>query len=1217
MRGSVVASVVVTLAAAAPAGAASSIVIGPGRDASVAVDDAGTAHIVYNDTAAADQRLQYCRLPARATACTGPQTITLPGNTTIRPHVFTEGGVVRILAYRYGFATGPFGQDILLTSSDGGASFGTPISVGTLEADDAVAGPGAGISIASAARATSPSYQRVPTDGSAAVAGSARLSQTAPYHTSVGLSEGRTAVVAYDNGAVRPEAAYSVHDGGDPHDATSWSSGLLGSGAVMRVAGGPSGVFVMTDATQRDATHQLEVYELGEDNRFPQNGQAASASQAAGFDAATLVQDPSGVLHAVFANGTRLFDNAAPGTTAFGEPAQLVTDTEFRGLQAAAGRDQAGLAVWHTGGGEVHASRLVSTARSPSTKTYDLRAKGLEVTQGVQTQNPAFVGGELPSLFPAATPENPLPQRRFGSVRYRGVRLAAYSKTVVRFFADATAAGSEGEAKARGVIGVLRGFAGDRELPGSPLIAETGARELTNGGCACVTAAERADARAAYNFTLPLEWTASGNVHLTLRGELRQPTQILLPFAKARPQRARTAAVARARECANCEGNNRFTLTDIAFTPTPTVVIAPVRMLIGGQADLPDPEKVFAPALNLHPGGERFSILPYQANLDVSTEAGWTPASPECKVYVEKDKFGDCKNDAYFRRVGEWDRAQGGLSDMAIGLNTQERGVASRSLFNLPYGNPDLTATPEEVSARPIAVVDTGRPLSSVGHELGHLLGRIHASQACGGNGNDWPPDQVGYVDGVGLDRSRRTSDPGAPYRIVTGKPPGAGNCSDNDPPGCGGAEPEHYFDLMSYCGTEETDWIAARNWEVEIATLNRFGQRVGFDTRSFPSVPVPYVSATLTRAAAIKRLHVDALLSGGGAVITDIGPARRSAPEAEHSAYSLVTLDRQSAVLSTTRMATTSGHVEGGGAFEQLSADVPFSPQLGAVAVMQADTVLASRLRSAHPPTVRVTAPGRAATIKRRALVRWKGADADGDPLTATVAYSGDDGRTWRTIYAGPSRGRAALPGSYFAASRRARVLVRVSDGFDETGASSERFRARGVPPVVRITSAGTARRLLNTSTLVLSGEAFDDASQPITGRRLSWFAGKRRIGRGPRLATADLTPGRQRIRLVARDRSGRTGSASVPVRVIATRPQVLSLSGPKRIGRAARAITLQIAVSVRARLTVNHRSFAVGSTPRRVRIPIRAGRKPLALRLRLSAGGRRAAVPLSFPRR
>jgi hypothetical protein len=1193
--------VTVALATASPAGAASPIVIGPGRDASVAVDAGGTAHVAYNDNATADQRVHYCRLPRGSTTCGSAQTLTLPGSTVSRPYVFTEGGTVRILAYRYGFPSGSFGQDVLLTSTDGGDHFGQPVSVGTLQADDAVAGPGAGISIVSAAQSNSPAYQLVPTDGSAAAVGYAKLSESAPYHTSVGLLEGKTPVVASDDGTAK-RALYSVYRGGDLHDPGSWRGGLLNDGAVSQVAGGPAGVFVLNDVTARDGGHELRVYVLGDNNEFSRGSGGVSA--APGFAAATLIEDPGGVLHAVYAPGTRLFDVAAPGTTEFGRETELVTDTEFSGLRAAAGIDHAGVAVWHTGPGEVHATRLVSTASSPATSTYDLRAKGLEVTQGVQTQEPAFMGGELPSLFPAPTAETPLPERRFGNVKYKGVQLAAYSKTVVRFFADATGA------RASGVIGVLHAYHGDRELPGSPLLAENGSRELADGGCACVTAKERANAAASYDFTLPLEWTVSGNVHLTLRGELRQPTQILLPFSKVKPR------AARARECAKCEGNNRFTLTDIGFLPTPTVVIAPVRMLTGGQADLPDPAKVFAPALNLHPGGERFSIEPYQANLDVSAEAGWTEASPECKKYVEDKHFGDCKNDAYLNRVWRWDHAQGGLSDMAIGVNTHERGAASRSLFNLPFGNPDLTATAEEVSARPVAVVNTSRPLSSIGHELGHLFGRIHASAACDGNGNDWPPDQVGYVDGVGLDRSQRTNDPGAPYRVVTGKPPSKGNCSGASPPGCGGAEPEHYFDLMSYCGTEGTDWIAARNWQVEIGTLNRFGQRVGFDARSFPSTSVPYVSATASRAATVKRLHVGALVSAGGAVVTDVAPSAHPAPEAKQSPYSLVVADGAGAPLSSTRMSATGGHVEGGGAFTELSADVPASAAAGSVSVVQDGAAIATRPRSAHPPTVRVIAPAGGARVARQATVRWVATDADDDALTATVAYSRDDGRTWRTIYSGPDQGKALLPGAYFSGSRRARVLVRVSDGFDETGARSARFRAKGAPPLVRIHSAGTAARLLNTSTLVLSGEGFDDASQPITGRRLTWFADRRRIGRGPRLATADLSPGRQRIRLVARDRTGRRGSATVPVRVIATRPQLLSLSGPKRVGRRARSLRLQIAVSVRARLTVNGRSFPVGRKARSVRIPIRAGRGAVRLRLRLSAGGRRAVLPLIISR-
>ncbi len=1206
------------------------LVIGPGRDPAVAVDSSGTAHVVYNDNAVADQLVHYCRLARGAGTCGSAQSLVLPGSATTRPYVFVDGTTVRILAYRYGLTTGGFAQDFLLTSTDGGQTFSPPVSAGTLEADDAVAGPGGSISIVSAARSTSPSYQQLPTDGSK-VTTAARLSTTAPYETTVGLLDGKTPVAAFNDGAVTPEVSYSLYRNGDANADASWSGWVLGKGSAPHLAGGPVGLFLMMSMPDRSGAHRLTVFSLDDEQRFSDRRRAAvSDPQPGAIQNSALVQDDAGVLQALYASGAgngHLFQSVSGDQLNFGTPKEIVADVSFAGLRAAAGRDHAGVAVWNTGVGadaQIHATPFATDVKAASAETYDLRAKGLEVTQAVQTQEPGFVGGELPSLYPAPRP-GALPQRLFGNVRYQGVQLAAFSKTVVRFFADATAAAGGGKSGVAGVIGVLRGYRGGKELPGSPLLAENGLRTLTDGLCPCVTAKERANPAASYDFTLPLAWTISGNQRLSLRGELRQQAGILTAFRDQRP--VRIAAV-RPRECSGCAGNNQLTLTDIPFIPTPTVVIAPVRMLTAGQADLPDPASVFEQALNLHPGGERFVVQPYQADLDVTAEAGWTTASPECKAYVDKGKFGDCKTNAYFARVSRWDRAQGGLSDMAVGVNRQQRGSAAHSLFNLPFGNPDKTATPNEVSARPVAVVEADRPLSSVGHELGHLLGRGHASAACGGNGEDWAPDQVGYVDGIGLDRSQHTRDPGSPYRVVAGKPPVLGNCGKDSPPSCGGTDPQRYFDLMSYCGSERSSWISVRNWQAEMATLNRFGQRVGFSnrafagfsTRAFPSVAVPYAAdgtVSGARAAAVpRRLHVEAITTDASTRITDVGPAVRAAPPATSSDYVLVVAGRAGAALSTTPMVTGSAHSEGGGPFVRLAADVPFAAQAASVAVLRGGVTVASRARSAHPPTVRVTSPARGSLVGRSGVVRWIARDADHDPLTATVAYSLDDGRHWRTIYSGLSTGHTTLPGSYFSASRRARVLVRVNDGFDETGARSQRFRARGVPPTVRLQSPAGHARVLNTSTLVLAGEAFDDSSQPIRGRHLTWFAGRRRLGTGGSLSAADLAPGRQQIRLVATDRTGRRGSASATVTVIATTPQLLELTGPKKLSRTARSVTLRIAVSARSTLTVGGRSYTVGRRASRVRLPIRAGSTTLKLRLALRAGAKRTALSISLPR-
>src|SRR5688572_10690198 len=54
------------------------------------------------------------------------------------------------------------------------------------------------------------------------------------------------------------------------------------------------------------------------------------------------------------------------------------------------------------------------------------------------------------------------------------------------------------------------------------------------------------------------------------------------------------------------------------------------------------------------------------------------------------------------------------------------------------------------------AVVERQRPMTSVGHEFGHLLGRPHADRLCGGDsdgqdGESWPPDDRVFLQSNGL----------------------------------------------------------------------------------------------------------------------------------------------------------------------------------------------------------------------------------------------------------------------------------------------------------------------------------------------------------------------------------------------------------------------------------------------------------------------------------
>src|SRR5262249_8865764 len=93
---------------------------------------------------------------------------------------------------------------------------------------------------------------------------------------------------------------------------------------------------------------------------------------------------------------------------------------------------------------------------------YDLRAQGLEVTQGIQPEG---------NLKPSGSNESP------GT--YNSLSLVAHKKTAVRFFADAHGQIASG---IKEVGALLYGFSNGRELPGSPLRPDYGPPSTQGGG---------------------------------------------------------------------------------------------------------------------------------------------------------------------------------------------------------------------------------------------------------------------------------------------------------------------------------------------------------------------------------------------------------------------------------------------------------------------------------------------------------------------------------------------------------------------------------------------------------------------------------------------------------------------------------------------------------------------------------------------------------------
>jgi hypothetical protein len=293
----------------------------------------------------------------RTLANTGDDNLFPPG-------VFVNGSTVRVLTWR---CCSPQ-EDLLVTSTDGGAAFGSPTPVGTVPTNgDSTFGPGSGISVVSDGASTA--YQLVPLSGS--TSSSADLGGTYPYNSTVGLS-GSTPVVAFDN---LSQVAFTYLFGADPNSGSSWSSPIqIGKGTEPHLAGGPAGLFLLYTA----GDNQLEIRKFTGSAFTSPGGSPVVLPDSADGGPAAFAQDPSGHLHVVWhresVNGNELvYSSSADGMT-WSAPVVVAVDAGVSNPRLAVDSDGHGLAVWESAG-KISAAR-VPLAKGPTAhftyKPHDL-----------------------------------------------------------------------------------------------------------------------------------------------------------------------------------------------------------------------------------------------------------------------------------------------------------------------------------------------------------------------------------------------------------------------------------------------------------------------------------------------------------------------------------------------------------------------------------------------------------------------------------------------------------------------------------------------------------------------------------------------------------------------------------------------------------------------------------------------------------------------------
>ncbi len=701
-------------------------------------------------------------------------------------------------------------------------------------------------------------------------------------------------------------------------------------------------------------------------------------------------------------------------------------------------------------GGTQHSIVVPVTVITPQT-TYGLRVQGLELTQGIQT-------------FTLPTPTPP-----FRTVPYSGVKLVAGMPAVVRVFADAPNASAPISNVGAQLVGT---DSAGRPLPGSPLFPVSGVAPLSDSGSATVPLPERYSSIGGYDFALPLSWLENATAQpITLTATLTPPPAPLTNPSDEVP-------------CADpaCVGLRTFTLTDVSALSVGQTQIASVMLSNNGVTPSFTPSW-FAWAKRLIPAG--LDIFPPFGTLDITWETQGCPL-----ITIPKAAFPLCSSRT--AALGEVVSALEDFAKNSLGQRNAHQNVGPViGVVNQNAGGSSGYFGVENSKSLqdnfPVAVVDPSRPLTDVAHEIGHMFGLEHASPACGGGtggqvGQPWPPDQLGYIDGIGLDIAAPNATLLNSYPVVAGFPP----------PGLSGlssANPAQYMDFMSYCagtGGENADgtlggsdaWISVRNWDYIATEASCLYQQLqgtvsGFvdcESRALLAQGVDANAAASQQANAASvgpnaqsaeragpgMMSVYGYIAPQGANIAVVDPTPSKEPlTGSASPMSLELEGAHGRVLARAPLLVSDTHVDPdshspGGPLVLFEGALPQRTGANAIAVVSDGNVLTIDRKPVHEPHLTLLAPRAKQRVKGtgRVVVRWRATNPDRVHLIVSIDFSTNNGRTWRTVYMGGNTGKVALPRAYFSRSSSARVRVRVNDGFDQISATSSRFTILKLAP-------------------------------------------------------------------------------------------------------------------------------------------------------------------------
>jgi hypothetical protein len=211
----------------------------------------------------------------------------------------------------------------------------------------------------------------------------------------------------------------------------------------------------------------------------------------------------------------------------------------------------------------------------------------------------------------------------------------------------------------------------------------------------------------------------------------------------------------------------------------------------------------------------------------------------------------------------------------------------------------------------------------------------------------------------------------------------------------------------------------------------------------------------------------------------------------------------------------------------------MPYLPQATRLRLKYEDQVLAERQASAHPPTVELLEPNGGENLAGEITVRWRGDDADGDPLTYVLEYSADGGNGWQPLAIDTDATSLAVNMDDLPGGNQGLFRIRASDGFYSVQDRSDAFFSSSrKPPSVTIMDPEFGQVYAPGAWVVLQALAYDQDDEDLSAENLTWVSDCDGVlGKGWEVETTSLTPGQHTIILTGRDANGLSASDSVTI--------------------------------------------------------------------------------------